>query len=160
MDISTIHTDDLGQLIDEELDQLTVPHRLYGFLRANGTPQVAAAKMAGFDPLAGTVQLERKTADFRALYAERIARADGYDVGWFRGRLMQQYRESLEKADSTAVLAALKEYGKVAALYPAEPGNVIQSGPVLVQVNLQLPERLVRPSFLPALPPPPVDPLS
>jgi hypothetical protein len=160
MNLSTIHTDDLGQMIDEAMGELPIPLRFYAYLRVHGTLPSFAATSAGFEPPMDLEKMERKTADFRALYLERVERSDGMDVGWTRARLRQLWESFIAKGDEGAALAVLKEIAKVGGHYPQEPRAAAGSGPVLVQVNLQLPERLVRPSFLPALPAVRVDPLT
>ena len=160
MNLATIHTDDLERHLDEELEGLTPAQRFYAYLRANGEIPTTAAQRAGFDPATATPGLERKTASARAVYMERISRADGIDVGWLRGRLAALYQTTLGKGDDSGALACLKEIGKLGGLYPQEPANGAGSGPVLVQVALALPARETPPSFLPAPLAQPVDPLS
>lgn len=161
MELEAMHPADLERLVKEELDLLTPALRLYTILRTSGAIPLAAARRAGFNPTAGTDALERKTSAARRAYAEQANRLAEVDVTWLRGRLVSLYERTLGKGDEGVALACLREIGKLGGLYPRETTAAPGSGPVLVQVSLQLPARETPPSFLqPALPPPPVDPLT
>lgn len=158
MELEQLHTEDVAQLVDEELDLLPPDLRLYVLVRTAGAAPAVAARRAGLDP-AATERWERKTSAARRASQEQANRFADIDVTWLRSKLVSLYERTLGKGDDTAALACLKEIGKLAGLYPREAPGGVGNGPVLVQVALSIPTRETPPSFLPALPQP-VDPLS
>jgi hypothetical protein len=148
--------DDLGFEADRRLALL--PPRLAEFVRAvfAGESQKATAERLGYQHVpslkAGAPRLAL------ALLREQARRQATLTAAGAIARFQHLSRRAEDAGDLGVAVAADREAAKIAALYPEPAAGPAGVSPVMVSVQLQLPQRITPPSFLvqaerPALPP-------